>query len=336
MLQTLNQLQKHTRRVLITKRTLPVFAFLLIALIIVWPLFQEEKNSFSLRISSSNPTKGAKMDMENIRFFGLNTKKLPMSITTPKVKEIDPSTHKMQMETPIATYQMGNGEVLNATTPYALISQENETVLFEDKIDITSTSGYQAYTSKVLCDYSQGTADSAEPVFIKGPAGTINAKGLWMGDKGNLILFKSETKATIYQKNEKVKVDSPKGVEINQTQKTLTTLGRTTIYHQGNVLEADKVIAHYTNDKNNQIEKIIALGNVSIDNGKQKMVGDKGTYTPATKKIFMEGNVILSQGGNHINGDKATLDLKTGESDLKSTGRIKGQLIPTELKGDKK
>ena len=41
MLQTLNQLQKHTRRVLITKRTLPVFAFLIIVMIIVWPLFKE-------------------------------------------------------------------------------------------------------------------------------------------------------------------------------------------------------------------------------------------------------------------------------------------------------
>ena len=336
MLQTLNQLHKHTRRVLITKRSLPVFAFLLTALIIVWPLFKEQKDSFSLGVSSSSPKKGAKMDMENIRFFGLNTKKLPMTLTTPKVKEVDSQNHKMRMDTPVATYQMANNEVLTAKAPYALIFQENETVLFEDKIDITSSSGYEANTSKVLCDYNQGTADSDEAVFITGPSGTIHAKGIWMGDKGNLVLFKKEVNATIYQKNEKVKINSPKGAQIDQLQKTVTTLGRTTIYHQGIVLEADEVVAYYTGDKNNQIEKIIATGNTSVNNGKQKMTGDKGTYSPASRKILMEGNVVLSQGGNKAKGDKATLDLRTGESDLRATGRIRGQLIPNELKGSKK
>ena len=335
MLQTLNQLQRHTRRVLITKRTLPVFAFFLIALIIAWPLFKEQKDSFSLEISSYKSGKGVKMDMENIRFWGLNTKKMPMTLTTPKVKEIEPSSHKMQMETPVASYQMGNGEVLTAKTPYAIIFQDNETVFFEDKINITSSSGYKADTSKVLCDYNQGTADSNEAISIKGPAGNLTAQGLWMADKGNLILLKKDMKATIYQKKEQVKVDSPDGAQIDQSEKTLTTMGKTTIYHQGHVLKADKMVAYYTNDKNNQIEKIIATGNVSIDNGKQKMTGDKGTYTPTIKKIFMQGNVTLSQGNNQIHGDKATLDLLSGESDLKATGRMKGQLIPNELKGDK-
>ena len=64
-------------------------------------------------------------------------------------------------------------------------------------------------------------------------------------------------------------------------------------------------------------EKVVAEGNVLINNGKQKMTGDKGIYTPTTKKVLMEGNVILSQGNNQVKGDKATLNLLTGESDLK-------------------
>ena len=336
MLHSLNQLQKHTLRVLITKRTLPVFAFLLTALIIVWPLFKEQKEAFSLGISSGTTGKGTKVDMENIRFFGLNTKKLPITLTSPMVKEIDKQTHQLRMETPIATYQMANNEVLTATTPYALIFQDKETLFFEDKVDATSSSGYKANTSRVTCDYNQGTADSDTPVNIVGPTGKMDAKGLWMAEKGNLILFKKDVKATIYQKKEQIKVNSPDGAQVDQIKKTLTTLGKTTIYHQGNVLKANQMIAYYTDDKNNQIEKVIALGNVSIDNGKQKMTGEKGTYYPATKKIFMEENVVLSQGSNQVKGNKATLDLITGESDLKSTGRIKGQLIPNQLKGDKK
>ena len=189
----------------------------------------------------------------------------------------------------------------------------------------------------MTCDYNKGTADSDEPVFIKGPAGTLDAKGIWMSNKGNLILFKKNVKSTIYQGKEKIILSSPNGTEIDQIKRTITTLGKTTTLHQENTLKADKLIAYYTKDKNNQIEKVIATGNVSVDNKKQKMTGDKGVYYPMTKKMFMEGNVILSQGNNLVKGDKATLDLITGESDLKaSSGRIKGQLIPTQLKGDKK
>ena len=63
---------------------------------------------------------------------------------------------------------------------------------------------------------------------------------------------------------------------------------------------------------------------------------EKGTYYPAKRQILMEGNVVLSQGNNRITGEKATLDLVTGESDLKTSGRIKGQFIPHELKEGQK
>ena len=335
MLKKLNQLEKHTQRVLIVKRTLPVFAFLLTALIVVWPVFKEQKDSFSLSTSSPTSQKGAKMDMENIRFFGLNTKKLPMTLSAPTITEINSTTHQLRMENPIATYQMATNEILTTKSPYAFIFQDKEVVFFEDKIDLTSSSGYKANTTKVTCDYTQGTADSDENVFITGPSGFLNAKGLWMADKGNLILFKKELQSTINQGNEKIKISSPEGAQIDQIQKTLTTLGKTVIYHQENVLRSNKMIAYYTSNKNNKIEKVVAVGDVSIDNKKQKMTGDKGIYYPSTKKIFMEGNVILSQGNSSVKGDKATLDLTTGKSDLNASGRIKGQLVPTQLKGDK-
>ena len=257
-------------------------------------------------------------------------------MTTPIIKEINPETHQLRMDAPVATYQMANNEILTGQTPYAFVFQDKEILFFEDKIDITSTSGYQIVTSKVTCDYKAGTAESDEAISIQGPAGNVHAKGIRMINKGNLILFKKDVLATIYQKKEKIKVTAPEGAQVNQEQKTLTTLGKTTVYHQGNILTADKMSAYYTDNKNNRIEKVIATGNVSVNNGKQHMTGEKGTYYPAKRQILMEGNVVLSQGNHRITGEKATLDLVTGESDLKTSGRIKGQFIPHELKEGQK
>ena len=91
----------------------------------------------------------------------------------------------------------------------------------------------------------------------------------------------------------------------------------------------------HTNDKNKQVEKIVASGNVSIENTKQKMTGKEGIYYPETKTMTMLGNVVLSQGKNVLKGDKATLNLITGENDLTAKGRVKGQLIPSQFERNK-
>ena len=73
------KLKKHTRRVLICKRSLPVFAFLLASLMMVWPLlFAEQKEQFSLAISSGKKMSDAKVDMEDVRFFSQDKKKQPL------------------------------------------------------------------------------------------------------------------------------------------------------------------------------------------------------------------------------------------------------------------
>ncbi|MBO7258399.1 MAG: hypothetical protein J6V11_05635, partial [Alphaproteobacteria bacterium] len=70
-----------------------------------------------------------------------------------------------------------------------------------------------------------------------------------------------------------------------------------------------------------------------------KITGNKGVYNPQTGEIVMSENVILYQGKNHIAGETATLNLNTGISKItpkkqdQSNSRVKGTLIPSELKG---
>ena len=100
----LEKLTQHSRRVLITKRSLPVFAFLIASLIIVWPLFNQTKDKFTLAVADPNKG-GAHIEMENVRFFGLNNKKMPMTLKTPQVKEEKNNPELARMIKPVATYQ---------------------------------------------------------------------------------------------------------------------------------------------------------------------------------------------------------------------------------------
>ena len=66
------------------------------------------------------------------------------------------------------------------------------------------------------------------------------------------------------------------------------------------------------------------------------MTGEKGIYNPQNGILQMTENVVVYQGNNHVSGDTATINLETGESSLipkEKSKRVKGRLIPEELKG---
>ncbi len=330
--QRLLQIKKHSRRVLITKRSLPVFAFLIIALIVVWPQFSQHKDKFSLAVPSDG--KQTQVEMENLRFFGISDKKLPMTLNTPTVRQTDSVGESVRMEKPVGTYQMSSGDIMTLTAPYALINQSKEQVFFEDRINIKTDSGYVGHTSQVLCDYTQGTADGDSPVSISGPAGKLNAQGIWMADKGNLILFKKKSTAIIKNKKQNITVYSKSGMQIDQIAKTITAMDQVKVVQANETLTTDKAVLHYTDNKNNRIQKIEAFGHVVIDNKKQKISGDNGIYNPQSKLAEVVGNVVITQGNHKMYGNKAVMNMETGKSELISD-RIKGQLMPSEVKGDK-
>ncbi len=329
-------LKKHARRVLICKHALPVFAFLLASVIVAWPLLTPDKERFELPIQKAD-IKTPSVDMENVRFHAQDEKNRTMTVIAKSVKEIDTTNQIARLENPVGTYTFTDGDVLTSKTSYGLAYQKEKYFIFDQPITTTSKSGYVAQNKNVKATY-EGVLDSDSPVTIKGPTGTLNAQGLHLENKGNLIDFKGKTDSIIKLKEGKMAVKTVNGLHLDRTKKTLTGRKEVWIKHNENILTADTVILYYTEDKDNRVRQIIATGDVVLDNGKNKVKGDQGIYNPLTEEMEMIGNVRLYQGKSFVSGEKATLNMKTGESHLltkEGKGRIKGTLNPDDLK-DKK
>lgn len=326
-------LKKHSRRVLIFKHALPVFAFLCLAVIVIWPSIKAEKDKLEMSIQKTD-IKSPSMDMENVRFFSNDEKNRTIVVTAESVKEIEKDTKLARMEKPLAVYTLADGDIVTAKTPYGLVHQEEQYFLFEQKINATSKSGYTAQASMVKATYD-GVVDSNKTVTIKGPAGSLKAEGLHMERKGNFATFTGHTDSTIINKKETIQIKTEDGLTINRSDRTITGKKNVSIKQGENTLTADTVVLYYNETKENRIQKIIATGHVVIQNAKNKIMGDTGTYNPLTEDMFMKGNVRLYQGSSYVKADKATLNMKTGESKLENQqtkGRIKGTLNPNDLK----
>ncbi|MBQ4471800.1 MAG: hypothetical protein II942_00930 [Alphaproteobacteria bacterium] len=324
--------KKHTRRVFIVKHALPVFAFLFAAVIVVWPMLSPDKERFDLPLQKSS-VKTPSVDMEKIRFFLQDDKQRTMSVTADSVKEIDSEKQIARLENPIGVYTLADGDVLTSKTAYGLAYQKDKYFFFDQPITTTTKSGYKAKNQNVKATY-EGVMESDSDVSIDGPAGSIEAKGFHLTDKGNHITFKGHTHANIKQDKGTIVVDTDNGLIIDRTKKTLTGDQNVRIKQNENTLTADKVILYYTDNKKDRVKRVVAQGNVVLENSKNKITGDQGEYNPISEDMEMTGNVRLYQGKSFVTSGKATLNMKTGESRLenKQKGRIKGTISPQDLK----
>lgn len=317
----------HSRRVFVFKRCLPIFAFLLASMMLIWPAFVEQKDKFSVAVPAVNISQGADVDMENVRFFSKDKRENPMNVTAVSVQEVDASKKILKLNSPKAVYKTADNILLTSVSPYALAFQNEKYLYFEKDILSTTDTGYEAVSEKVTYDYDLNTISSDSNVFIKGGAGMLRAEGFFVTDKGAKINFKGKTKSLMFEtekthdevkklsfdkqdsyfKSHKnaVMITSENGLLINQIDKTITAIKNAHVYQQKEHINADRIILTYEKDgyNNNQVVKAEAYKNAQalmqnktakaeemILYKKKKEISDK---LSDIKKYYPDANISL-------------------------------------------
>jgi len=65
----------------------------------------------------------------------------------------------------------------------------------------------------------------------------------------------------------------------------------------------------YLNKENKKINRIVALGNVKVNQNDKNATAEKGTYFDGTQEILLEGNPLVWQKNNVLKGTSITLHL---------------------------
>jgi lipopolysaccharide transport protein LptA len=101
------------------------------------------------------------------------------------------------------------------------------------------------------------------------------------------------------------------------------------IIYEGNVfLHTDKGKKLYCDllkiylDKNNKIEKAVAIGHVRYFGPRYSAVSKRATYKPSEDLIILEGNAVIKNNKGILKGDKVVYNLKTGDVEAVATERV--------------
>ena len=120
-------------------------------------------------------------------------------------------------------------------------------------------------------------------------------------------------------------------VKVTQGEFTITS-DKLRIYYQGELLENEK-----KGSDEELLKKIIATGNVKISSEQYNAETDKAEYDTAEKTVILSGeNSKVISGKNSISGSKITLNQKSGQVKVESSGakRIKAEFFTKEKASD--
>ncbi len=122
--------------------------------------------------------------------------------------------------------------------------------------------------------------------------------------------------------------------EYQVTDGRLVAIGRAKVVRLEDTLEADKILATFTENAQGQriLHSLEADGNVVITTPDETLSGNYGIYRAKTNVAELTGGVTIRRGPNVLEGEKAQVDLNTNVSRMfggsEGSGRVRGVFYP--------
>jgi lipopolysaccharide export system protein LptC len=158
------------------KLTLPLIAFSLIAVVVVYSSFGG--GGVVSKIPMERRPGGAADDRQLVapRLTGTDGKGQPFTVTAKTATQAPGKSQKMNFETVVGDITMHDKGWLAIKAARGLMDGEAKTLDLYDTIDIFTDKGYECHTNTARYDFGAGVLQGAHPINCQGPLGIITAK----------------------------------------------------------------------------------------------------------------------------------------------------------------
>jgi lipopolysaccharide export system protein LptA len=156
--------------------------------------------------------------------------------------------------------------------------------------------------------------------------------------------FSQESKASKKISSESPIVIHSNTLELDQQKRLIVFEGEVNARREGMVVDCQKMIVYYRNNptknessvESSRIDKIIALGNVTINSSDGSMArAGRAVFYQNEEKIVLTENPFVKQGPDFVEGHRIIIFLNENRSIIEGgeTKRVKATIFPKEEKG---
>jgi len=188
----------YSRFVGLMKWLLPALALSMIALIALWPNIDFE----SAGVRSGFLSSLRLVDIENLtliraRYVGTDENNRPYTVTADMASQENPESPTVSLAAPAADITLEDGKWVAVTARAGEFNQQDQTLALNGEVSVFHDDGYSFRTEGVRINLADGSAEGDLPVSGHGPAGTLEAEGFRIVDKGRQVFFTGRTSLII-------------------------------------------------------------------------------------------------------------------------------------------
>jgi lipopolysaccharide export system protein LptC len=189
--------RRHSTRVRVLRRAIPVGAGLAIGLVAFVTLFDPfgRMGVEGLSIGGLNLS-GTKITMEQPRLTGFQKDTRPYEITASHATQDVRRPTQVELVTMRGRLTLDDkGTKAHLEAARGIFDTKNEQLELRDDVLVTTDSGYKAQLRSAAVDFKANTVLSREPVRVEMPGGTIESDGLEVTDGGRRIVFEGRVRS---------------------------------------------------------------------------------------------------------------------------------------------
>jgi lipopolysaccharide export system protein LptC len=199
---------RHSGRVRLLRRTIPIGAVLLVGGILFWAFYEPFKvlpEGVSVGAITLN---GSKVTMDMPKLSGFKKDNRPYEVTARWAEQDmkNPSIidlREVKAEVVLQDKTKATVDALNGT-----YNSQTEMMVLRDDVRVRTQTGYDVRMKSAEIEFKQGNVKTDDPVAVKFTGGTINAEKLEMFDNGQKIVFSGRVKTIM---NMAMNAPGPKG-----------------------------------------------------------------------------------------------------------------------------
>jgi lipopolysaccharide export system protein LptC len=184
----------YSRFVRFLRLALPLSAAGLMALVILWPLIERPED---VDCPESECGERAMQETVNIRYFGLDRRQQPFTITASKATQSVDDKGVTYFTDPVADILLKDGSWVALNAKGGSYNEGSQELLLQGEVHIFHDDGYEFRTEKAFVNIDEKTSWGSEPVEGQGPAGLITAAGFRILNGGASLVFTGPAKLTI-------------------------------------------------------------------------------------------------------------------------------------------
>ena len=304
-------------RIRIIKLLFPAVAAVLVGLLMLFPYIKSAQKQIDFDVTLPKKGELEKLHIENTKFNITHADNQISSFTADNIDETEPQSKIVKLVNPKGKIPLKNGAFADIKSNSGYYNQEKNQITMLEDVFINYNNETNIETKNVFFDFNTSQGKGNSPLKAEGIYGKISASSFEFDNKKNIFILLGNSDIEVIRKPSNVYLSARRKITLFKNKNHIVMEGEASVKNENNIIFADKISANYI-EKNKQpeITKMEAFGNVSIDSEKGKIYADKGIYNPQTNIIEMFDNVTIEQDDNKIFGDYAHTDLNTGISKI--------------------